>query len=372
MNRPLFSVILPTYQRPAELRRVLKAWSAQSAEGGDFEIILIDDGSSESTARAIASFRTQRFRLRCRRQQNQGPAAARNLAIPLARGQFLLFSGDDIEPAVDLLARHAEAHCREDDPRTAILGHTSWPENAKLSATMRHIDGPGAEQFSYYWMEDGGEYDFRHFYTSNISLRRELLDLAPGGFSTEFPAAAFEDVDFGYQLSRFGMRIIYAQSARAFHHHFYDVGTFFLRQIRCGEMAAYLWKKRPELGRWLSIAELEALWQTAALSRGRQAGLLSRILRNLERWEARAISLARLYDDLHPPPEAMDDYLHTLFRYAFLRGLAFGMGRMSERSAAAAFLTLMPSAAKDFADGLDLQGLSPPAEDLRQILSLHT
>ena len=67
---------------------------------------------------------------------------------------------------------------------------------------MRHVDGPGAQQFSYHYMVDGAEYDFRHFYTSNVSLRRDLLDREPEGFSTEFPAAAFEDAELAYRLSR--------------------------------------------------------------------------------------------------------------------------------------------------------------------------
>ncbi len=370
MLRPLFSVILPTWNRPGDLLRALKAWENQSGPGGDFELLVVDDGSGPSTARVLAEFRPQRFHLRCFRQENSGPAGARNRALSKASGRYVLFTGDDIEASPELLESHARAHSAADDPRVAVLGHTAWPPGLPLTATMRHIDGPGAEQFSYYWMKDGESYDFRHFYTSNISLRRELTEVEPTGFSTEFPAAAFEDVEYGYRLSRHGMRIVYARDALAFHHHFYDVEGFFRRQLRCGEMAALLWRMRPELGRWLSIGDLEQLWQHAALGSGRLKRSIDRVSGDLDSFEARAISLARLYDRVQPMPRAMDDYLHKLFRYAFLRSLAFGVGRMPARSAAAAFLSLIPPAAKDFAAGLRLEGLFPPTEDLRRILGL--
>lgn len=370
MLRPLFSVILPTWNRPGDLLRALQAWENQSGPGGDFELLVVDDGSGPSTARVLAEFRPQRFQLRCFRQENSGPAAARNRALSEASGRYVLFTGDDIEASPELLESHARAHAAADEPRVAVLGHTAWPSGLPLSATMRHIDGPGAEQFSYYWMKDGESYDFRHFYTSNISLRRELTELEPSGFSTEFPAAAFEDVEYGYRLSRHGMRIFYARDALAFHHHSYNVEGFFKRQLRCGEMAALLWKMRPELGRWLSIGDLERLWEMLALTQDLISRKICRIAEDLEAWESRAISLARLFDRLDSMPRAMDDYLHRLFRYAFLRGLAFGVGRMPAQSAAAAFLRLMPEAAGDFEEGLKLEGLFPPAADLRRILSL--
>jgi len=367
MSRPVFSVILPTYRRPEDLRRALNAWEGQGREAGAFEVIVVDDGSGPETARVLAEHRPRRFELICLRQENSGPAAARNRGMASARGEFLLFSGDDIEPGPDLLKEHLLAHSRAADRRTAILGHTGWPKDLPLSATMVHIDGPGAEQFSYYWMEDGKEYDFRHFYTSNISLRREMTAREPDGFSTAFPAAAFEDVEYGYRLSRHGMRILYARKASAFHHHPYDAESFFARQIRCGEMAAILWRMRPELGFWLSIPTVGGVWTAAASNRSDRAAVLGETAEHLDAWERRALSVAGLFDRVSPPPRAMDEYLHTLFRYAYLRGLLFGIGKMARRSAAWLYITMIPPAAGDFAEGLALQGLFPPEEDIRQI-----
>ena len=135
-------------------------------------------------------------------------------------------------------------------------------------------------------------------------------------------------------------------------------------------MAAVLWRRRPELGHFLSIRDLLKLRQMAARPSLRTARALARISGDLEAWEARAISLARLFDLSARMPRAMDDYLQKLFRYAFLRGLSIGTARLLRESSAAAYLSLIPGAAADYAAGLRLENLFPPAEDLRKILSL--
>jgi glycosyltransferase involved in cell wall biosynthesis len=244
---PPISVVIPTYNRVDELRRTLDAFEDQRPTGLDFEIVVVDDGSTDGTGELLASWRSRRFRLRFDRQSNQGPARARNRALELAAGELVLFGGDDIEPDPGLLGAHIDEHARRGDPRAAVLGLTRWPEGAELTSTMRHIDGPGAQQFSYHVFSPGEEYDFRHFYTSNVSLRRALLAEEPEGFSTAFRWAAFEDAELAYRLSLRGMRIFYHPEAVAWHHHSYDARSFCLRQQRCGEMADVLIRIHPQL-----------------------------------------------------------------------------------------------------------------------------
>ena len=227
------SVIIPTYNRVECLRQVLGAFEKQNPADLPFEVVVVDDGSDDATSATLANWRSRRFRLRFQSQPNGGPAQARNRALKIASGDIVLFGGDDIEPHPDQVAEHLAEHDRRGDPRAAVLGLTAWPEGADLTSTMRHIDGPGAQQFSYSVFTDGAEYDFRHFYTSNVSVRRELLAAEPGGFSCEFPAAAFEDAEFAYRLARRGMKIFYHASALAWHHHYYNARSFFARQVRC-------------------------------------------------------------------------------------------------------------------------------------------
>ncbi|MCK5378172.1 MAG: glycosyltransferase [Acidobacteria bacterium] len=373
MNQgPVFSVLIPTFGRADALAMVLQAWECQQPGDVAFEVVIVDDGSPDATRELLGSLRPQRFDLRRLVQENAGPAAARNRGLRAARGEIVLFTGDDIEPASDLLEQHLRGHCEAADSDVAILGLTRWPHDASVTATMRHIDGVGAQQFSYHWLEDGSDYDFRHFYTSNISVHRSLLDREPTGFSEDFPAAAFEDAEYAYRLAGHGLRIRYRASAVAFHHHPYNTRSFFERQRRCGRMAALLWEKQPALAKWLSIRDFEAIRLRAASLPADRRAVVDRFARDLELWEGHAFALAGFYDSLDPSPRAQDDLLHTLFRFAFLKGLGEGLlePHQARSTAAAAFLALMPPAAKAYRVGLESQGLPCPAEDAEKLIGL--
>jgi glycosyltransferase involved in cell wall biosynthesis len=308
------SVVVPTHDREAALRRALEAWDRQRVDGVELEVVVVDDGSRDATGALLESFSPRTFELRCARQENAGPAAARNRGLALARGELVLFTGDDIVPCAGLLAEHLRAHREQADPLVAIVGQTSWPDGAPTTTTMRHVDGVGAQQFSYAYMRDGEEYDFRHFYTSNVSVGRALLEREPEGFSTDFRRAAFEDAEYSYRLSLHGMRIHYRAAARAEHHHHYVAASFYRRQQACGEMAAVLYDKHPELRKWLGLSELEWI----ALGRvGEERQLDDQTLAEAER---RLVRLAGFYDGAEARP--VNGLLLALFRYAYLEGLA--------------------------------------------------
>jgi len=340
------SVIIPTNNRADGLERVLAALEGQEPTRFAFEVVVVDDGSEDHTAELLASWRSKRFTLRFDRQPNAGPAAARNRALDMAGGELVLFGGDDIEPHPRQVWEHVREHDRRGDPRAAVLGLTRWPEGTLLTSTMRHIDGEGAQQFSYQSFSPGEEYDFRHFYTSNVSVNRSLLAEEPDGFSTAFRWAAFEDAELAYRLSRRGMRIFFHPAAIAWHHHPYDARTFFLRQLRCGEMADVLIRSHPQLAKWFDLSELE--WNRMALlaSSGTHRRNVAVLRESLDLWERRSIDLAVFLDE--PMTDLADTLLHPLFRYAFLKGLAlarFGEGPGDALAADLWLRTIRPAVA---------------------------
>ena len=355
-----WSIVIPTYNRLPILRRVLRAWDRQK-EPGDLEVIVVDDGSTDGTRDWLPGWRPESYRWRFALQANAGPAAARNRALAMARGGTVLFTGDDIEPRPDLLHQHRLGHLALADPRVAVLGLTRWPDGSPTTATMRHIDGPGAQQFSYHFFEDGAEYDFRHLYTSNISLDRRLLDLEPRGFCLDFPAAAFEDAELGYRLSAHGLRIVYRAAAVAEHHHPYTARDFFRRQVRCGEMAAVLDRLLPELRRFLDLDTVEAARARLAWHRLRSLPLPS-IAEDAER---RLASVAAFFDPL--PYDEVGEILSPLFRYAYLVGLARARYSRATALGARELLAeeiLLP-AARGFRRTIEARGLPDPGLDLR-------
>lgn len=320
MSRPRFSVVVPTFDRREALARTLAAYANQAPATPAFEVVVVDDGSTDGSAELLASWPAGRFPLQVARQANRGPAAARNRALALASGEIVLFTGDDIEPAADLLVRHDAAHRATPDGRTAYFGRIDWPARLATTATMRHVTGRGAQQFSFHYLEDGGEYDYRHFYTSNVSVSRALLSREPGPFSEDFPAAAFEDAELAYRLSRHGLTLRYLASALAWHWHHYDARTFFARQVRCGEMADLLIAKHPATRRELDLALLPLVrwrsWLVERLGRGRLRALAQGLPERLDE----ALALATRLDA--GDDAAAEPLLLALFRFGFLAGVA--------------------------------------------------
>lgn len=248
---PAISVIMPCHNRGFELTRILSAYERQELSA-PFEIIAIDNGSTDNTFEILSSFRSRRFLLRIAQlPTNQGPAAARNTGIKMAESPVILFVGDDIIPAPNLLSAHLYFHQAKPEPEIAALGRIEWDPAIPQNTLMKHIDGIGAQQFSYYFMKPGREYDFRHFYTANVSLKRDLLLQLNRWFDTTFPYAAFEDVELAYRLTRFGLRIIYVAGCVAYHSHYHTIWSFSERQYRAGMMAWWLIKKHPLTARWL-------------------------------------------------------------------------------------------------------------------------
>ncbi|MEA2463515.1 MAG: hypothetical protein QOJ98_1262, partial [Acidobacteriota bacterium] len=110
-----FSVVIPTWNRLEMLLRVLDALEAQ-LDPPPFEVIVINDGSTDETERVVS----QRKGITFRTQANAGPGRARNHGVSLATGRFVIFIGDDTVPEPRFLAEHARIHRESnDDPLVA-------------------------------------------------------------------------------------------------------------------------------------------------------------------------------------------------------------------------------------------------------------
>jgi len=218
--------------------------------GAGVEIVVVDDGSHDGT-RGWLGVRALESALVVLRQKNSGPAAARNRGVETATGEIILFLGDDTVPQPGWLAAHLEGH-RLAGPEgpLAILGYTSFPPEND-SPFARFINEYGA-QFGYSIIEDPTEVPFNFFYTSNISMPRGILE-SLGGFREDFPAAAWEDIEFAYRAVGRGLRLRYQPRARTLHYHRVQPRTFCSRQRTSGRSAAIFASLHPELGDFLGL-----------------------------------------------------------------------------------------------------------------------
>ena len=126
------SVVVPTFNRRRTLAEVLAALDAQQSVA-PFEIVVVDDGSTDGTAEWLEQ-RGQTRPVRWLRQQNQGPAAARNRGVAMASGEVIAFLGDDTIPEPDWLAAHLARHRARPEAGLAVIGRTTGHPRIRLIA----------------------------------------------------------------------------------------------------------------------------------------------------------------------------------------------------------------------------------------------
>jgi GT2 family glycosyltransferase len=246
---PEFSVVIPAFNRLEVLSEVIAALELQEAPP-PFEVVVVDDGSSDGTGEWLRA-RNFRMPLRVLTQENRGPAAARNTGVAVAAGRWVAFLGDDTVPSAGWLAAHRAAHRRHgDDPHLAVIGYTGWHRRMRLNPFLRYINEYGL-QFGYALIRDAENVPFNFFYTSNLSLARELLLAEP--FDLRFPFAAWEDIEVAYRLKKRGLRLLYEPSARVAHDHPTDLARFAARQEKAGFCAVVFYRLHPELGSFLGV-----------------------------------------------------------------------------------------------------------------------
>jgi len=243
------TVIVPTYNRSDLLARSLRGLLKQTLPAGEYEIVVVDDGSTDDTPAVVAAVGGTEERLRYFRQDNKGPAAARNLGVLSARGPIVLFTGDDCLPDARLLEEHLKAHDEAGD--VGVVGLVTWHPDIGVTPFMRYLEtGP---QFGFSKITDPDDVAIWHFYTSNCSVQRHWIEQA-GGFDEDFKHAAFEDMELAYRMKHRGLRIIYRPLARTYHFHPITFEQHVARQRITGKSAALFYRKHPELAVDIGIA----------------------------------------------------------------------------------------------------------------------
>ncbi len=244
------SVVIPTYNRRAILRKTLLAFASQTLAHDQFEVIVVDDGSNDETADMVRRFKSS-FSLRLESQSHQGANAARNRGIQAAKGSVVVITGDDMVPEPRFLEAHLAFHRQQPAETDAMLGFIDWSPEITVTPFMRYLVSPeGGQQFAFHEVKNG-KADFRLFYTSNVSLKRGFLLRQPVLFDTDFTYPAYDDTELGYRLAKQGMQLHYNALAVTCHHHEMTVEGFIERQRKAGHMAVLLARKHPALDRLL-------------------------------------------------------------------------------------------------------------------------
>jgi glycosyltransferase involved in cell wall biosynthesis len=239
-ENPKLTVIIPTYNRSAVLKKCLDALTIQTLSADLYEIVVADDGSSDDTRQTVERCAADSpepisYLWQC----NAGQNAARNLAITEARGQLLLFINDDTIVTATMLAEHVQTHQGYPDESVAVLGRVTVSPRVPYSMFSKiHLDA------LYALWRGKKELDWRAFYTCNISVKKSFL-IKYGLF--EASIRYNDDVELGERLSHFGLRIINNSHTIGYHYHFLRDKDYLDLAKRDGTGLAKWYKKSPHL-----------------------------------------------------------------------------------------------------------------------------
>ncbi len=195
------TIQLCTYNRAALLERVLDACFEQTVADADYEVVVVDDGSSDDTPAAIERAAA---RANCAftvvRQANGGLAKARNAGIARAAGERIIFIDDDVLPLPNFVEEHLRVHARR--PEAIVRG------GAIEVGDLDDLPPP-------IWTI--ANYSGNFFWTTNVSVPLATMR-GVGGFNEAFAEYGWEDIDVGLRLRARGVRAVFHPKALVFHY----------------------------------------------------------------------------------------------------------------------------------------------------------
>ncbi len=231
---PLFSVIIPTCDRPQRLTACLETLAALDCSPERFEVVVSDDGSHASPGPILKPF-ADRIQVQLVTGPKGGPGAARNRGAARATGRFLLFIDDDCLAEPGWLTAYERGFAEAPNRMLAGAIVNDVPDNRFATATQLIV----TYAYAHNDRRTGGA---RFFNTCNLAVPADQFHRL-GGFSGVFPLAAGEDYDFSHRWQHAGLETLYLPGAVVRHRHPMTLGSFWRQHFNYGR-GLYLCRRR--------------------------------------------------------------------------------------------------------------------------------
>jgi len=232
------TIQLCTHNRAALLERVLDACFEQRVPSDAYEVVVVNDGSTDGTANVLtrASERaTCAFTVIT--QANAGLAKGRNTGIARASGDRIIFIDDDVLPTPQFVAEHLRSH--DAHPLAIVRG------GAINTESFDDLPPP------VWTLKD---YSGNYFWTTNVSVPLTTIR-AIGGFNESFSEYGWEDIDVGLRLRFGGVKAVFNKNALAYH---------YKPRPRSGNVEKMVRQARAQARTAVHLARLHPHWRTRA------------------------------------------------------------------------------------------------------------
>lgn len=271
-SSPRASIIVPVYNQLHMTLACLRAL-ADAGDASGFEVIVVDDGSSDATPQLLPTVPGLVFH---RNRENLGFVGACNAGAAKARGEFLVFLNNDttVQPGwLDALLATFERH-----PDTGLAGSKLVYPDGRLQEAggIVFADGSG---WNYGRFEDPAHPRFNFVrevdYCSGaaIAIRRELFD-ALEGFDTLYAPAYYEDTDLAMRVRQRGLKVRYQPASVVVHHEGATAGTDTASGIKAYQVA----NQAKFLERWREVLAREHKPPSAGAEAASERGRRRRVL----------------------------------------------------------------------------------------------
>lgn len=234
------SIVIPTYNRLPILQKCLLALENQTltdAKVNNYEVVVVDDGSSDRTLEWLANNKQQLPHVKTYQQNHQGAAAARNLGVKEAVGETIIFIDSDLVVTSNFIQAHADALVAG---AQKIQSDRLFTYGAVINTN--NFDNPTAEPYKI------TDFSAAYFATGNVAIARKWLEAA-GLFDTGFQLYGWEDLELGVRLKKLGLKLIKCPAAVGYHWHppfnLEQIPTLIEKERERGRMGIVFYQKHP-------------------------------------------------------------------------------------------------------------------------------